>query len=668
MNQEVARVRIEKLRKELSNHNHQYYVLSQPLISDLKYDLLMQQLMTLEKEFPVFFDPNSPSQRVGNDINKVFVQVEHKTPMLSLGNTYSFEELIAFDKRIRKEIDEQFEYVTELKYDGTAISLVYEHGRLIRAVTRGDGTRGDDVTDNVRTIKRIPLVLMGNDYPDLFEIRGEIIIPRPDFDRMNMEREAKGELPFANPRNASSGTLKMQNSAEVAKRPLDCLFYSIIGDNLPYSSHFENLLAAKQWDFKVSEHIKKHKDLSGVFNYIEKWNMKRDNLPFDIDGVVIKINSFSLQEKLGSIAKSPRWAISYKFKPEQVETRLLDVTYQVGRTGVITPVAILEPVVIAGTTVKRSSLHNADQIELLDIHYGDIVYVEKGGEIIPKVVGVDKSFRVPGSRPVQFITNCPGCGTSLVRKEGEVNHYCPNELNCPPQIKGKIEHFISRKAMNIEGLGEETIGLLFKNQLIRNVGDLYDLKKEQIVPMERLGEKSAENIIKSIEQSKEVPFSRVLFAIGIRFVGETVAKTLAGRFRSIEQLKNANFNELTGVEEIGDKIAESIIEFFLKDKNLFLIERLKSYGLQLEAYQTQPELKSGKLERLSFVITGTFGRHSREEIKSLIELHGGKNVAAVSSKTSYLLAGDKPGPAKLSKAGELDIDILSEEGFLRMIE
>lgn len=668
MNQEEARVRIEKLRKELDDHNHKYYVLSQPSISDFEYDLLMQELITLENKYPELYNENSPSQRIGDDTRKEFKHILHKYPMMSLGNTYSREELTEFDKRVKKTIGTHIEYVCELKYDGAAIGLTYEFGKLKQGVTRGDGVRGDDVTANVKTIRSIPLVLRGSGFPESFEIRGEIFIPKDGFEKLNAEREKNGEIPFVNPRNAASGTLKTQNSSLVAKRPLDCHLYHLLGDNLPYNSHHENMQKAKEWGFKIPSHMEKSNNLQEVFEFIEKWDSERENLPFDIDGIVVKVNSYLQQSQLGFTAKSPRWAIAYKFKADQEKTRLVSIDYQVGRTGTVTPVANLEPVFLAGSTVKRASLHNADQIELLDIHYGDIVYVEKGGEIIPKIAGVDKSLRVPGSRSVQFITNCPECGTFLVRKEGEVNHYCPNELNCPPQIKGKIEHFISRKAMNIEGLGEETIDLLFKNQLIRNVGDLYDLKKEQIVPLERLGEKSAENIIKSIEQSKEVPFSRVLFAIGIRFVGETVAKTLAGRFRSIEQLENAHFNELTGVEEIGDKIAESIIEFFSKDKSRLLIERLKSYGLQLEAYQTEPELKSGKLEGLSFAISGTFGRHSRDELKSLIELHGGKNVATVSSKTSYLLAGDKPGPVKLSKAEELNIDILSEEDFLRMIE
>jgi len=668
MNQEEARVRIEKLRKELNNHNHQYYVLSQPSISDFEYDLLMQELITLENKYPELYNENSPSQRIGDDTRKEFEQILHKYPMMSLGNTYSREELTEFDKRVKKTIGTHIEYVCELKYDGAAIGLTYEFGKLKHGVTRGDGVRGDDVTANVKTIRSIPLVLRGSGFPESFEIRGEIFIPKDGFEKLNAEREKNGEIPFVNPRNAASGTMKTQNSSLVAKRPLDCHLYHLLGDNLPCTSHYGNMQKAREWGFKIPSHMEKCNNLQEVFEFIEKWDSERENLPFDIDGIVVKVNSYLQQSQLGFTAKSPRWAISYKFKADQEKTRLVSIDYQVGRTGAITPVANLEPVFLAGSTVKRASLHNADQIELLDIHYRDIVYVEKGGEIIPKIVGVDKSLRVPGSRSVRFITNCPECGTSLVRKEGEVNHYCPNELNCPPQIKGKIEHFISRKAMNIEGLGEETIDLLFKNQLIRNVGDLYDLKKEQIVPLERLGEKSAENIIKSIEQSKEVPFSRVLFAIGIRFVGETVAKTLAGRFRSVEQLKNANFNELTGVEEIGDKIAESIIEFFSKDKNLLLIERLKSYGLQLEAYQTEPELKSGKLEGLSFVISGIFEKHSREELKSLIENHGGKNVASVSANTSFLLAGDKPGPAKLSRAGELNIKILSEEDFLRMIE
>lgn len=668
MNQEEARVRIEKLRKELNDHNHKYYVLSQPSISDFGYDLLMQELITLENKYPELYNENSPSQRIGDDTSKEFEQILHKYPMMSLGNTYSREELTEFDKRVKKTIGTHIEYVCELKYDGAAIGLTYEFGKLKQGITRGDGISGDDVTANVKTIRSIPLVLRGSSFPESFEIRGEIFIPKDGFKKLNAKREKNGEIPFVNPRNAASGTLKTQNSALVAKRPLDCHLYHLLGDNLPYNSHHENMQKAREWGFKIPSHMEKCNNLQEIFEFIEKWDSERKNLPFNIDGIVVKVNSYLQQRRLGFTAKSPRWAIAYKFKADQGKTRLVSIDYQVGRTGAITPVANLEPIFLAGSTVKRASLHNADQIELLDIHYGDIVYVEKGGEIIPKIVGVDKSLRVPGNRSVQFITNCPECGTSLVRKEGEVNHYCPNELNCPPQIKGKIEHFIIRKAMNIEGLGEETIDLLFKNRLIRNVGDLYDLKKEQIVPLERLGEKSAENIIKSIEQSKEVPFSRVLFAIGIRFVGETVAKTLAGRFRSIEQLKNANFNELTSVEEIGDKIAESIIEFFSEDKSLLLIERLKSYGLQLEAYQTEPELKSGKLDGLSFVISGIFEKHSREELKSLIENHGGKNITSVSANTSFLLAGDKLGPSKRLKAEELNIPILSEEALLKMIE
>lgn len=667
MNQEEARVRIEILRKELNNHNHQYYVLSQPLISDFEYDLLMQELMTLEKNFPAFFDPNSPSQRVGSDINEEFVQVEHKTPMLSLGNTYSLEELQDFDKRIKKIINEDFEYVCELKYDGTAISLTYLNGKLERAVTRGDGTRGDDVTRNVRTIKSIPLVLSDDSFPDKFEIRGEIIFPKKDFDRLNSEREARGEIPFANSRNASSGTLKMKNSVEVAKRPLDCQFYFLLGDKLPYSSHFENMNATRSWGFKVSEQMEKYRDLEGVFGYIDKWDSKRKSLPFEIDGVVIKVNSFKLQNELGFTAKSPRWAISYKFKAEQVETRLLDVIYQVGRTGVITPVAILEPVVIAGSTVKRASVHNADQLGLMGFCKRDMVYVEKGGEIIPKIIGVVFEKRPKDAIPVDFINECPVCKTRLIRIEGEANHYCPNSTGCPPQIKGKIEHFISRKAMDIDGLGEETIELLFNEGLIKNPADLYELTIDQLAKLERLGEKSAGNIRNSLSRSREVPFQRVLFALGIRYVGETVAKTLAKNFGSIVNIKNASLEELTEVYEIGEKIAESIQKYFMEPINLKLINRLESHGINMSQAEEESFI-SGKLENLSFVISGTFSKYSREKIKELIEKNGGKNQSGISSQTSYLVTGDKPGPGKLKKAHNLNIQVISEDEFLEMIE
>jgi len=660
-----AEIRISKLRSELHKHNHRYYVLSDPKISDFEYDLLMQELLSLENKFPQFLDANSPSQRVGNDINKEFQQVEHKTPMLSLGNTYSLEELQDFDKRIRKDITEAFEYVCELKYDGTAISIHYSNGRLIRGVTRGDGNFGDDVTSNVRTINSIPLKLIENNYPGEFEIRGEIIMPRPGFDLLNKRREEMGEAPLANPRNASSGTLKMQNSAEVARRPLDCFFYAISGDELPYNSHFENMIAAKNWGFKISENIEKCASIEDVYEYIKKWDENRKQLPYDIDGVVIKVNSFHLQKRLGSTAKSPRWAISFKFETEQALTQLLSISFQVGRTGSITPVANLEPVSLAGTRVKRASLHNADQIELLDVRLRDMVYVEKGGEIIPKIVGVDKSQRKPDSLAIEYITECPSCHTELIRKEGEANHYCPNETGCPPQIKGRMEHFISRKAMNIDGLGEETIDLLFRNDLVKNPADLYELRKEQLTGLERLAEKSADNIISSIIESKKVPFQRMLYALGIRYVGETVSKTLAKYFRSMDQLKSASIEELVAVDEVGEKIAESVNQYFRNADNLNLITRLESEGLKMEMDELPGG--SGKLNGLSFVISGTFHEHSREEIKAMIEQHGGKNLSAVSSNANYLVAGDKIGPAKLKKAQKLNIPIISEEEFIKMI-
>ncbi len=665
MTDKEAEIRISKLRSELHKHNHRYYVLSDPEISDFEYDLLMQDLLSLENKFPQFLDPNSPSQRVGNDINKEFQQVAHSSPMLSLGNTYSLEELQDFDKRIRKDITETFEYVCELKYDGTAISIHYSKGKLFRGVTRGDGNFGDDVTSNVRTINSIPLRLIENNYPEKFEIRGEIIMPRPGFDLLNKRREEMGEAPLANPRNASSGTLKMQNSAEVAKRPLDCFFYAISGDNLPFSSHFENMMAAKNWGFKISENIEKCASIEDVYEYIKKWDKKRKQLPYDIDGVVIKVNSFQLQKRLGFTAKSPRWAISFKFETEQALTQLLSISFQVGRTGSITPVANLEPVSLAGTRVKRASLHNADQIELLDVRVGDMVYVEKGGEIIPKIIGVNKSQRKPDTVTVKYITECPACHTMLVRKEGEANHYCPNETACPPQIKGRMEHFISRKAMNIDGLGVETIDLLFRNGLIKNPADLYELKKEQLTGLERFAEKSTDNIIHSIVESKKVPFQRMLYALGIRYVGETVAKTLAKHFRSMDQLMSARIEELVAVDEVGEKIAESVDQYFRNPANLMLITNLKSHGLKMEMDEL-PE-SSGKLNGLSFVISGTFQDHSREGIKAVIEQHGGKNLSAVSSNTNYLVAGNKIGPAKLKKAQNLNIPILSEIEFLELI-
>jgi DNA ligase (NAD+) len=661
-----AKQRIDFLREQLNKHNYNYYVLSQPTISDYEFDMLMKELAGLEKDFPEFADVNSPTQRVGNDINLEFEQTNHKYPMLSLGNTYSEEELADFDARVRKTIDGNFEYVCELKFDGTSISLTYNKGRLVQAVTRGDGVKGDVVTNNVKTIKSIPLTLKGNDFPEEFIIRGEILLPRDGFDKMNREREEIGEPPFANPRNAAAGTLKLQNSSMVAKRPLDCYLYFLLGDGLPFDSHYENMEKAKEWGFKISEHARKCSNLQNIYDYITHWDTARHDLPFDIDGVVIKVNSFHYQKQLGFTAKTPRWAISYKFKAEQAETKLLSIDYQVGRTGAVTPVANLSPVQLAGTTVKRATLHNADQIALLDIRVGDLVTVEKGGEIIPKITGVDKSKRPTDSMPLQFIANCPECGTALVRSEGEAAHYCPNEDGCPPQIKGKMEHFISRRAMDIN-CAEATIDLLFRQGMVKNISDLYDLKKEQLTVLERFAEKSASNLVQSIEESKNVPFPRVLFALGIRFVGETVAKKLAQHFKSIEAIANASFEELTGAEEIGERIAESILAYFKKPEHQEIIRKLKKAGLQFETQQVEIARKSDILKGLSFVISGVFEKYSRDELKNMIEQHDGINVSAISAKTSYVLAGDKMGPSKLEKARKLNVPIISEEDFLKMI-
>ena len=656
--------RILNLRKTLNDHNYHYYVLSQPEISDFEYDQMMNELIDLEKEHPELYDPNSPSVRVGSDIISDFEQVFHKYLMLSLNNTYSLEEIRDFEARNKRIVNEEYEYVCELKYDGVSISLTYEHGRLIRAVTRGDGEKGDDVTVNVRTIRSIPLVLHGSDYPDFFEIRGEIILPHKGFKKMNEQREANGEPLFANPRNAAAGTLKLQDSTLVAKRPLDCFFYSIMGDRLPFDSHYENLIKSAEWGFKITLYMQKCKTLDEVFSFITKWETGRKSLPFNIDGIVIKINDFNQQERLGLTAKSSRWATAYKFKAEQALTKLISVDFQVGRTGAITPVANLEPVLLAGTTVKRASLHNADQIELLDIRIDDYVYIEKGGEIIPKVVGVDKSKRTAFSKPLEYIKSCPECKTPLVRLEGEAKHYCPNESGCPPQIKGKLIHFVSRKAMDI-GLAEATISQLYDEDLLHDPADFYDLKKDQLIYLDRFAEKSATNLVQSIEQSKRVPFHRVLYAMGIRYVGETVAKTLAEHFQSIEALQNASFEELIQATEVGERIASSVMEYFRNEKTRKLVERLKTAGIQFQT--VQKKVTDGALNGKSLVISGVFSRFSREEIKNLIEQHGGKNVSSISSKTDYLIAGSTMGPSKLAKAKELNIAILTEEEFLKII-
>lgn len=667
MNQKEAKDRIDFLQKSLEQLNHQYYALSNPSISDFEYDLLMKELEKLEKDYPEYADPNSPTQRVGNDINQEFQQLEHKYPMLSLGNTYNEDELREFDNRIKKAIDESFEYVCELKYDGTSISLTYENGRLKHAITRGDGSKGDDVTANVKTIRSIPMTLMGNDYPSYFEIRGEIFMPHAVFQKLNEEKVLSGEPPFANPRNAASGTLKIQNSALVAKRKLDCYLYYLAGDQLPSTSHFMNLEKARTWGFKIPPYMKRCSTLEEVFEFINYWDVERKNLPFDIDGIVIKVDSLQQQRNLGFTSKTPRWAISYKFQAERAETRLLTVDFQVGRTGAITPVANLEPVLLAGTTVKRASLHNADQIQLLDVRLNDFVFVEKAGEIIPQIVGVNKVKRPENSLPLDFIKECPECNTPLARNEGEVAFYCPNENGCPPQITGKIEHFISRGAMNINA-GEATADLLFRQGLVTRISELYKLTKEQLLTLDRFAGKSAENLIKSIDDSRQVPFHRVLYSLGIRFVGETVAKKLATHFKTIDALASASLEELTEAEEIGEKIAQSIRAYFSDEKNQLLIKELRDAGVLMEVGDDALVKLSDKLSNLNIIISGNFEIYSREELKQMIEMHGGKNVSSISPKTNYLLAGDKIGPSKLEKAKKLNIPIINENDFIKMIE
>lgn len=666
MTTEEAKQHIDFLREKLNNYNYNYFVLSKPVVSDYEYDMLMIELNDLEKKYPEFYNENSPTQRVGIDTNREFQQAQHIYPMLSLGNTYSEEELTEFVNRIYKVIDKDVEFVCELKFDGISVSLTYKYGKLVQALTRGDGTKGDIVTANVKTIRSIPLILHGINFPEEMEVRGEIILPREGFNFINQERESAGEPVFANPRNAASGTLKLQNSSIVAKRPLDCYLYYMLGENIPFDNHFDSLMKLKELGFKVSEHITKCNSLDGVFDYINYWDKNRYSLPFDIDGIVIKVNSYRQQRQLGFTAKSPRWAIAYKFKAAQAKTLLLSVDYQVGRTGAVTPVANLTPVLLAGTIVKRASLHNADQIELLDLRIGDTVIMEKGGEIIPKVVGVDKSLRPAGINPIEFIKTCPDCGATLVRTEGEASHYCPNEDNCPTQIKGKLEHFISRKAMDIN-CAEATIDLLYRQGLVKNVSDLYFLTKEQLVILDRFGDKSASNLIRSIAESKEVPFERVLYALGIRFAGETVAKKLARHFTSIDNLAKSTFEELTEVDEIGSRIAESVISYFKKPEQMHVIERLKKSGLQFEIQHDNKVQKSDKLKDLSFVISGVFEKYSREQLKELIEQHGGSNVSSISSKTNYILGGDKMGTTKLEKAKQLNIPVISEDEFLDMI-
>ena len=666
MNQAEAKERIEKLRTEIEEHNRRYYVLNQPVISDFEYDLLINELETLEKKFPEFIVEGSPTQHPGSDITKEFRQYEHKYPMLSLGNTYSYEELRDFDSRLSKSVSGPVEYVCELKFDGASISITYINGIMTTAVTRGDGTKGDDVSVNVRTIKSIPVKIYAGGIPREFIVRGEILMPRSVFNELNEERAKEGVNLFANPRNAASGTLKILDPSVVASRKLDCMFYFLLGEDLPHGTHYENLMEAAGWGFKVADSIRICKNIEDVIGFIGSWENRRDSLPYETDGVVIKVNSIDQQKELGFTAKSPRWAIAYKYKAEQAVTKLLSVSYQVGRTGTITPVANLEPVILAGTTVKRASLHNADQIFLLDLHFDDMVYVEKGGEIIPKIVGVDSSARKENSKVVKFIDICPECGTPLLKNEGEANHFCPNYLHCPPQIKGRIEHFISRRAMDIEGLGEETVDLLFSRGLIRNVADLYDLRLEQLIPLERMGEKSASNILNSIKGSVNIPYSRVLYALGIRHVGETVAKTLASRFKSLDELVAADEETLTGVREIGPKIASSIISYFRDPENIEIIRRLKSTGIKLSS-ETYNAYTGNSLDGKVIVISGIFRMHTRDEYRDLIEKNGGKNSSSISGNTSFILAGDNMGPAKREKAEELGVQIINEAEFLKII-
>ncbi len=674
-----AKQKIEQLSKDLEQHNYNYYALDNPTISDYEFDKLLEELIALEKQFPEFLSSNSPSQRVGGTITKEFKTVKHQYPMLSLSNSYGIDDMMDFDRRVREGLglassasanslfDEQIDYVCELKFDGLSLSLIYEEGKLVQAITRGDGVQGDEVTTNAKTIKSIPLQLKGN-YPQKFEIRGEVFMPRPVFDAINKEREEIGDAPMANPRNAASGTMKMQDSAQTAKRKLDCFLYYVLGENLPYSSHYENMQAAKSWGFKISGDAKLCHGINEVLDFINYWDKERYKLPFDIDGIVIKVDNYKQQKNLGFTAKSPRWAIAYKFKAEQVSTELQSISYQVGRTGAITPVANLKPVPLGGTTVKRASLHNADIIEKLDVRVGDYVYVEKGGEIIPKIIGVDLSKRKPGTEPTRYITHCPECNSLLERNEGEANHFCPNENACPPQVIGRMEHFVSRKAMNIDSLGGETIVQLYYAGLVKNIADLYDLKKEQLLPLERMAEKSANNLIEGLEASKQVPFERVLYAIGIRHVGETTAKKIAKKVKSLDVLINATKEELLNIDEVGEIIAISIADYFSNEQNKEIILRLKAAGLRFELDEHQQQGGSDKLKDLTFVISGVFEKHSREQYKDMIELHGGKNSGSISKKTSFVLAGDNMGPEKLKKAESLGIKLINEEEFLGMLE
>ncbi|BDW94308.1 NAD-dependent DNA ligase LigA [Muricauda ruestringensis] len=659
---------IASLRNELREHNYKYYVLDEPSISDYEFDMKLKELQKLEEEHPEYYDAASPSLRVGGMVTKNFETVAHEHRMYSLDNSYSKEDLEDWEKRIQRILgDVEVEFTCELKYDGASISLTYENGKLVKAVTRGDGFQGDDVTNNIKTIKSVPLQLKG-DYPSKFDIRGEIILTLEGFAKMNAERVEAGEDPYMNPRNTASGSLKLQDSALVAQRPLECLLYSVVGDNLGINSQFEMLEKARSWGFKVPTVAKLCKSTDEVLQFVNHWDTNRHHLPYETDGVVVKVNSLQQQEELGYTAKSPRWAMAYKFKAEQAVTILNKITYQVGRTGAITPVANLEPVLLAGTTVKRASLHNADQIAKLDVREGDTVFVEKGGEIIPKIVGVDFTQRSPDSKPTQYIAHCPECGTELIRKEGEAQHFCPNDVGCPPQITGRIQHFISRKAMDIEGLGGETVELLFKEGLIQNYADLYTLTKEQILPLERMADKSAENLVNGVQASKTIPFERVLFALGIRYVGETVAKKLAKAFKDIDALMTASHEELVAVDEIGDRIAESVLDFFSEPANVQVVDRLKSYGLQFSLSEEQLKNQTELLKGQTFVVSGVFETISRNDLKKMIEDNGGKVSSSISSKTSFLVAGDKMGPSKRTKAETLGVPIISEQEFLQKLE
>lgn len=674
MDKTTAQQKIKQLSSDLEQHNYNYYVLDNPTISDQEFDLLLEELIGLEKQFPDLVVPSSPSQRVGGSITKTFQTVKHKYPMLSLSNSYSTEDLIDFDRRVQEGLglsadlfsSGQVNYVCELKFDGLSIGLTYQNGELLQAVTRGDGVQGDDVTTNAKTIRSIPLKLKG-DYPALFEIRGEIFLPRKVFDRINREREENGEAPLANPRNAASGTMKMQDSTVVASRDLDCYLYHLLGDHIPHNNHFDNLMAAKSWGFRVSGHSKLLKNISEVLEYINYWDKERFNLPFDIDGIVIKVNDYRQQLQLGYTAKSPRWAIAYKFKAEQVSTVLQEISYQVGRTGAITPVANLKPVPLGGTLVKRASLHNADIIEKLDVRLGDTVFVEKGGEIIPKIIGVDLSKRPADAKKTEYITHCPECGTLLQREEGEANHFCPNSQGCAPQVKGRMEHFVGRRAMNIDSLGGETIDQLFRAGLVHNIADIYDLKKEQLLPLERMAEKSANNLLEGIEASKQVPFERVLYAIGIRHVGETTAKKIAKKVKSLDVLVSHSKEQLLETDEVGEVIAESISDYFSDPKNREIIDRLRATGLQFSLNAETGATGSDKLNGLTFVISGVFNKYSRDQLKEMIELHGGKNSGSISKKTSFVLAGENMGPEKLKKAQAAGVKIISEEEFEAML-